>query len=102
MKKPKLYRHGDVLIQEVKEIPPNAEKKKGTVLVEGEITGHAHQLVDPATFQILTTENEMYVDINAETQIVHEEHDAITLPKGKYKVWVQQEYTPQAARNVMD
>ncbi|MHA1109897.1 MAG: hypothetical protein ACTSRE_02255 [Promethearchaeota archaeon] len=97
----KLYRHGDVLIQEVETIPKKAKKIKGNILVRGEVTGHAHRL--DGTYQILETPEFLYVDIaENDAKILHEEHDPITLPKGKYKVWVQREYTPEAIRRVID
>ena len=100
----KLYRHGDVLIQEIgdDEIPKDAKKVKGNILVRGEVTGHAHRLDTPGAFQILETPDALYVEITQETNIVHEEHDPITLQKGKYKVWVQREYTPESVRRVID
>ena len=98
----KLYRHGDVLIQETDEIPKKAKKVKGNILVEGEVTGHAHRLDPPGAFQILETPEFIYIDVTEETNVVHEEHAPITLQKGKYKVWVQREYTPEAVRRVVD
>ena len=99
----KLFRHGDVMIQETETIPKKAKKVKGNILVRGEVTGHAHRLTDPGAFQILETPEFLFVEVTEnEVQIVHEEHDPITLPKGKYKVWVQREYTPEAVRRVID
>jgi hypothetical protein len=98
----KLYRHGDVMIEECSEIPKDANEVKGNILVRGEVTGHAHRLDNPGSFQILETPDFIYLDVAEETQIVHEEHDPIILQTGKYKVWVQREYTPQAIRRVID
>jgi hypothetical protein len=100
----KLYRHGDVIIQKINEpVPENAKKVKGNILVHGEVTGHAHRLVNPDTFQIYESEQFLYIDVMAEeTSIIHEEHAPITLEKGTYKVWVQREYTPQQIRRVLD
>jgi hypothetical protein len=98
----KLYRHGDVMIEECTEIPKDAKKIKGNILVRGEVTGHAHRLDTPGSFQLLETPNFIYIDVTKETNIVHEEHAPITLQTGKYKVWVQREYTPEAIRRVID
>ncbi len=99
----KLYRHGDVMIQECESIPEQAKKVKGNILVRGEVTGHAHRLSDPGAFQIFETPNFLFVEVTENEAILdHEEHDTITLPKGKYKVWVQREYTPEAIRRVID
>ena len=98
----KLYRHGDVMIQEIDVIPKKAKKVKGNILVRGEVTGHAHRLDNPGAFQILESPDFIFVEVTEETNIIHEEHDPITLQKGKYKVWVQREYTPEAIRRVYD
>ena len=100
---PKLYRHGDVLIQETEEIPKKAKKITGNILVEGEITGHAHRLTNSDSFQIFHDENIIFIEITQQNvQVIHEEHEPITLPIGKYKVWVQREYTPKEIRRVID
>ncbi len=97
----KLYRHGDVMIQEIETIPKQAKKVKGNILVRGEVTGHAHRL--DGAYEILETPEFLYINVaEGNAQILHEEHDPITLPKGQYKVWVQREYTPEAIRRVID
>ena len=44
------YQQGDVLIQKVGELPADLETmrkgKRGYVLAEGEVTGHAHRIKD--------------------------------------------------------
>ena len=98
----KLYRHGDVMIEECSEVPKTAKKLKGNILVRGEVTGHAHRLDPPGAFQIYETPEFMFVEVTEESSILHEEHAPIVLQKGKYKVWVQREYTPEAIRRVID
>ena len=42
----KMYRHGDVLLIKIDKLPDNAKfkVKKGNIILEGEVTGHAHRL----------------------------------------------------------
>jgi len=41
----KHYRQGDVLLIKIDELPPlTFKEKKGKVVLEGEVTGHAHKL----------------------------------------------------------
>ena len=46
---------------------------------------------------------DLYLLVSAPTAtLVHEEHRAIELPVGVYRVWQQREYTPTAIRTVVD
>ena len=44
----------------------------------------------------------LYLKLQAETEVKHEEHARVTLPIGTYRVARQREYTPEAIRNVAD
>lgn len=112
MKKAKqlLFRQGDVALVRIDEIPSDAKvcKVKGdVVLAYGEVTGHAHRLAegsvkpfakggawDPAA--------ERYIQALDGATLKHEEHNAIALPPGNYRVIQQREYFPDAIRNVAD
>jgi hypothetical protein len=75
----------------------------GNVLVRGEITGHSHRIKDPQTAEIWARGTLLFLRIVAPSAtLVHEEHEAITLQKGIYKVWQQREYMPQAIRRIVD
>lgn len=95
----KLYRHGDLLIRQVSEVPQaHWQKVKQSVLAEGEVTGHRHLLAPGAlTIQLeQATENGevKYVRLNGLGTITHEEHAPIMLPMGTYEVVRQVEYDP--------
>lgn len=97
----KMYRQGDVLIQEVKEIPKEAVKITDPVLAHGEVTGHKHQVV--GAVQVMQSPRQKYLEVEEDGgRLVHEEHGAVELPAGKYAVIRQREYNPQANRYVMD
>jgi hypothetical protein len=102
--KPKQYRQGDVLIEEIAETETKHEWKRSPkiVLAEGEATGHAHCLeCDDAD---AWKEGERFeVRVNSESaSVTHEEHAKISLPRGRYRVTRQREYKPEAVHNVAD
>lgn len=104
----KKYRQGDVLVHEVAEIPAGLQtvpKDNGRVILAyGEVTGHAHAVQGDVEFLAadLAELEERFLRVEAEAQVVHEEHDTITLPPGNYRVTRQREYTPEAIRPVAD
>jgi hypothetical protein len=108
-----VYRQGDVLIVPVSEetvpaepagAPGVARDSRGRlVLALGEATGHAHAVVGPG--RLVPTEGPhgpMLLHLPAGGRVVHEEHAAIPLPKGWYRVVRQREYMPGSARLVAD
>jgi hypothetical protein len=98
-----LWRHGDVLIGSAKEIPAGAQRKPGTVLAHGEITGHSHRFSDANAVKLWEHGGQLFVEVIADSAtVVHEEHMPITLPRGSYRIWMQREYTPQAIVRVRD
>ncbi len=98
-----LWRHGDVLIQQIDRIPEEADVRRSLVLVYGESTGHSHRIAEPDAAQVLELDGLLYVHvIDEQATIIHEEHAPITLPQGLYSVWVQREYTPERIRRVVD
>jgi len=95
-----LYRHGDVLIQKVTKIPADAKKVKGLTLAEGEVTGHSHRIKETSNATMHRLKAIRYLSVTAApATVIHEEHGPIELPRGKYKVWRQREYTPEMRRN---
>jgi hypothetical protein len=98
-----LYRHGDVLVLAIGSIPDGATPQPGNVLVRGEMTGHAHRIQDPRSAQLFRLGGTLYMRVLSDTAaLVHEEHAAITLDRGDYRVWQQREYSPAAIRTVVD
>jgi hypothetical protein len=98
-----LYRHGDVLIASVPNLPAQANKRSGTILARGEITGHSHRVAEIGAAQLYDFKLETFLEVGASiATLVHEEHKPIKLPKGIYRVWMQREYTPAAIVQVRD
>lgn len=98
-----LYRHGDVLVEEVKSIPKGAVKRTHLVLAEGEMTGHAHRIAEPGSAEVYQDEASMYLRVLAwSATLIHQEHGPIPLPRGEYRVWRQREYSPGEIRIIRD
>ncbi len=101
-----LWRQGDVLIATADDVPQYARRLYSPVLVQGEATGHAHRIEDPASAEIwhciTAGQQEWYLRVGESTRLIHDEHRPITLPAGIYRVWQQREYSPGANRSVMD
>ena len=102
-----MYRQGDVLIETIAAIPPTATPKAldqgRAVLAYGEVTGHAHAL-DGALAELFDDrDGTLYLRVTGRGAAVrHEEHAAIALAPGTYRVTHQREYTPEAIRRVAD
>ena len=98
-----MWRHGDVLIGTIAAIPEGARRRDTTVLMRGEITGHAHRIETAKSAEVWEYAGQLFVKVVDDVaRVVHEEHKPITLPRGTYRVWQQREYTPAAIRRVVD
>jgi hypothetical protein len=109
-----MYRQGDVLI-----VPVDAEKvpsylvdasgeqrdvRGRLVLALGEVTGHAHAVTGPGRLirEPGDASGRMLLHLPSGGRVVHEEHAAIPLPKGWFRVVRQREYLPGSVRVVAD
>lgn len=103
------YRQGDVFIVATSSVPKDAlpiDRENGRiVLAHGEVTGHAHVIDSEDALFLAVDLDEMadrFLRVESEVQVVHDEHDIVTLPPGDYVVRRQREYAPEAIRNVAD
>lgn len=119
-----IYAQGDILIERVadadgKPIGPAGKGQFGTdpdgsaVLARGEVTGHRHRF-HPMAGVALFRDDGLARDVPAELYIghikvaaapadlVHEEHDTISLQPGTYRIRRQREWTAEQARVVAD
>jgi hypothetical protein len=98
-----MWRHGDVLIASVAALPAKARASESAILVHGELTGHSHRIQDLSTATLYEHSGDRFLAVHADAAtIVHQEHAAIALPTGLYRVWQQREYAPGAIRRVVD
>jgi len=126
----KHYRHGDILLIKIDELPKNIKfkTKKSKVILKGEVTGHAHRLKGNAKIlevaeriannligvwdgqmlvaNTITAEPKSqvigYAVVKEPTELIHEEHNTITLPVGTYEIRRQREYDANYIRYVED
>lgn len=110
MKTACVYRQGDVLLVAVDAIPRDAalcEIDGDVILAYGEVTGHAHRLA-PETVKpfakggVWSPTAERFIQTMEGAMLRHEEHAAIMLPPGVYRVVQQREYSPEEIRRVAD
>jgi hypothetical protein len=99
------YQHGDVLIKSF-EGQLEGKIKKNNVIICSQSTNHKHQLVNGKfTLREKIKENELYLNVVSNfVDLIHEEHEKISIPKGKYKITFVREYDHflEEARQVID
>lgn len=112
-----VFRQGDVLLDQVDDLPRDAEQTTVVapddgrlILAHGEATGHCHAL--PATagelLEVAMVDRvDRYLRVRSRTRLTHQEHRAIDLEPGVYRVRIQSEYVPdpsawRARRQVLD
>lgn len=106
----KIYRQGDVLLIPVASIPASAPVKAEAnrlILARGEATGHHHSFTLADTVALFREDGSggglfLSVTGDAPAALEHQEHTALAIPPGNYRVRIQREYHPQAVRNVAD
>lgn len=104
-----MYRQGDVLIVRTTEAVKGTDAREGgrIILAHGEVTGHAHEVLDPAgslpAAQFFEApDGRRFLLVEQACVLTHQEHGPIALAPGAYEVVRQREYSPEAIRNVAD
>ena len=105
-----MIRQGDVLLIPIgqDEIPTNTKDVAATdgrhILAHGEATGHHHSVsADHANLVTYEQANELFLLVHGlDTTLVHQEHTALTVTPGAYRVVRQVEYAPEGLRRVQD
>jgi hypothetical protein len=105
-------RQGDVYLVRVDAIPAGCKEEdlsndSRVVLAYGEVTGHAHAIARDTETKALPVRAwsagaERFIQVIEKTALKHEEHAAVPLDVGIYKVVHQVEYTPAEIRRVAD
>lgn len=99
-------RQGDVFIAPAtlptSGLKPKSLDGKRLILAYGEVTGHAHAILEVEDVEAYEKDGITYLRVKAPVSLVHEEHTAQTLTPGDYQITIQREYTPEAIRNVQD
>lgn len=96
-RRPRQVRQGDVLLIPVEALPPDARalRRAGRLVVAlGEATGHAHAVLERDAREARTPSGERFLRLPTTARLVHEEHAAIDLAAGLYRIVIQREYQP--------
>ena len=95
--RPAQVRQGDVLLHPVAGVPETARPLPRTagrvVLAEGEVTGHFHAIRSIGA-TLLADGEDRYLRVADPVVLDHEEHAAIEIVPGSYRVVIQREYVP--------
>lgn len=82
----KYFRHGDVHVIPIEEIPNDAAAIDEKVLEYGEVTGHSHHFVTDTAKVFQTPEKRRFLRVVEPTDLKHEEHHTRTIPPGIYEI----------------
>jgi hypothetical protein len=99
-RKMEYVQQGDCLLLNEK-LPKKLKAVAGDLLHKGQ--NHHHRLKGGA-FKIMTDGKTRFVKVSRQTKLVHEEHGAIALPKGEYRLGIVVEYDHhlEESRQVVD
>lgn len=92
-----IYRHGDLLIKQVKKMPKNLIRSDNKILALGEATGHKHELEGDC--EVFENQTGKYFIAHNTSLLFHEEHNAIEIDEGIYRVINEREYNPTLKRS---
>jgi hypothetical protein len=99
-------RQGDVLVM-AEEMPKGAQQEMleagRIVLAHGEATGHAHAIRSQHATPFALPDKRRFVLIQGgRAMLKHDEHGAVKVPPGTYRVVRQREWQDEEIRNVED
>lgn len=107
----KNFRQGDVLMfglskERLKGLGKGWQKKmrhkKDNIIIEGEVTGHMHEVENGKIYESPDKKGVMILDAGENCIVKHPEHGPIKMPKGVYEISIQREYDGKDARKVKD
>lgn len=96
-------RQGDVLLLPLDQSQARlGSRLSHLTLAEGEVTGHRHRISDGKA-ELYERDGTLYLRVlSSEATLTHEEHNAVSIPKGNWLVRIQREYEPDGWRYVAD
>lgn len=101
-------RQGDILIvrdsnfEANKEAQPNINGK--TIIAEGEVTGHNHSIAGDCAvlYGLPEFDAPSLLSVSEPGELVHQEHNPITIPPGNYRAIQQRQYVRGSVQAVAD
>ena len=102
------YRQGDVLLIPVgPEIAHGLKPHTEAIVARGEATGHSHVIIDGDV--LVDAEGKLFVRAKHGTELRHAteadtkaDHDWFKIPPDLYEVRIEEDYTPEGLRHVVD
>jgi len=90
----RLYRHGDLLIRQIKRLPGGLKAVRSMILAAGEETGHCHELhpINGSMLQVYENRKGTKYFKAGYANLTHQEHNTINVEKGFYRVRHEQEF----------
>jgi hypothetical protein len=99
----KMVRQGDVLFVPIERLPEGIKLEQTKTVAYGEQTGHHHTLVEvDGKARVFSLENNLFTKVEGDVVITHQEHQELPIAPGLYEIRIQQEYTPEEVRRVLD
>ena len=93
-------RQGDVILLPVQQT--EGKKLAHLTLAEGEVTGHTHRISEGQA-ELYEQNGILILRVISETALLtHEEHKAISIAQGNWRVQIQREYSPEGWKYVAD
>ena len=90
--KSKFYRHGDLLLRSVDEIPESATQLSTNIIAHGE-NGNTHKL--HGSHQVYETpDKQILFEAGEDVSLKHQEHSTLKIKEGNYVVVHEREYDP--------
>jgi hypothetical protein len=89
------FRQGEVLIFGIQKankkriIESGFVPKADSVIIEGEISGHKHEIVNGKLYE---KDKKIILEANKGCLLKHPEHQPINIPEGTYEIAIQVEY----------
>ena len=101
-----MIQQGDVVLIRVDCLPDGVKNKEGYTLAEGEVTGHSHRIteLDTNLCDLFEKDGVLYVKAKESVSLIHQEHKAVEIPTGVWKVNIVKEFDHflEESRNVQD
>ena len=89
-KKPKIYRHGDLLIRQIKKIPEHATQLSTNIIAHGE-NGNIHKI--QGSHQVYETpDKKILFEAKQDVSLKHQQHSTLKIKEGNYVVVKELEY----------
>ena len=101
-----MYRQGDLLIQKCDAVPGGVSEVGRIggrlILAEGEVTGHDHSVSEANAEMFSERDGVLYLRAPNGCDVVHQEHAAVTLSPGTYRIQRQQQWHAGRSQRVLD